>query len=192
MAAVREVHAKERLAGFQEREERRRVRLCSRMRLYVGVLRTEQLLRAVDGDLLHLIDELATAIIPLAGQALRVLVRERRAHGLEHGRRYEVLAGNELEALELTLDFPIDEAGDLGVGTTKRRAGRTAIPFRPRAHSQVSSVRNIGGHALRGNGGHVRTRDPTAFRRRSAIRSAATYVGIPCSRANSNTPSIVS
>src|SRR5689334_19128464 len=141
------------------------------MGLDVRVLGPEQLLRSVDRDLLHLIDELAAAVIAFARQPLRVLVREGRSHGLEHGRRYEVLAGDELEALELTLDFPIDEAGDLGVGITKRHAGRTAIPFRPRDHSQVSLVRDIGGYASRGNGGHVRTSDPTALRRSSAVRS---------------------
>src|SRR5689334_1008158 len=99
------------------------------MRLYVRVLRTEQLLRAVDGDLLHLVDELAAAVVPLAREPFSVLVRERRAHGLEHSRRHEIFAGDELEALELTLDFPIDESGDLGVGITKRRTGRTTIPF---------------------------------------------------------------
>src|SRR5689334_11348810 len=135
------------------------------------MLRAEQLLRSVDGDLFHLIDELAAAVIAFARRPLRVLVREGRAHGLEDSWRYEDLAGDELEGRELTLDFPIDEAGDLRVGITKRHAGRTAIPFRPRDHSRVSSVRDIGGHASRGNGGHVRTRDPTAFRRSSAVRS---------------------
>src|SRR5687767_12639021 len=45
---------------------------------------------------------------------------------------------------------------------------------------------------LRGHCGEVRTISATAAMRRTARRSAATYVGIPCSLAISKTPSVVS
>ena len=106
----------ERVAGLEEREEHRGVRLRTGMRLHVRVLGAEQLLRAIDRELLDLVDELAAAVVPLAGQPFGVLVRERRAHRLEHGRRHEILAGDELEPVALTLDFAIDQTRRSRVG----------------------------------------------------------------------------
>jgi hypothetical protein len=44
------------------------------MRLHIGVVRAEQLLRAVDGKLLRDVDEFAAAVVALPGIAFRVLV----------------------------------------------------------------------------------------------------------------------
>ena len=50
------------------------------MGLDVGVLGTEQLAGALDGDVLHLIHIDTAAIVALAGQALGVLVGQDAAH----------------------------------------------------------------------------------------------------------------
>ena len=71
MPAVRQVHAEERVARLEEREEHRGVRLRAGVRLHVGVLGAEELLRAVDGELLDLVDELAAAVVALARQVPR-------------------------------------------------------------------------------------------------------------------------
>jgi hypothetical protein len=56
------------------------------VRLHVRVLGAEELLRAVDRELLDLVDDLAAAVVALAGIALGVLVRRHGADGLEHRR----------------------------------------------------------------------------------------------------------
>jgi hypothetical protein len=94
MAAVREVHAEDRVTRLEQGEVDAHVRLGAGVRLHVGVVGAEQLAGAGPGRLLHDIGELATAVVALAGVALGVLVGEHRAHRLEHGRRNEVLAAS--------------------------------------------------------------------------------------------------
>ena len=67
------------------------------MRLHVGVLGAEQLLRARDGQRLDDVDELAAAVVALARIALGVLVRQHRAGRFEHGAADEVLRRDQLE-----------------------------------------------------------------------------------------------
>jgi hypothetical protein len=122
MPAVRQVHSQKRVARLEERKHRGVVRLRTRVRLHVRVFRAEQLLGAIDRDLLDLIDDLAAAVVPLPRQSLGVLVRERRRHRLEHRRRHEILAGDELESVALPCDLLIDELRDLGVRIAERRA----------------------------------------------------------------------
>ena len=74
VAAVGERHAHETVAGLKKGEKCRLVRLGARMRLNVGVDGAEELLHAVDRDGLDLVDELAAAVVALAGIALGVLV----------------------------------------------------------------------------------------------------------------------
>ena len=50
VAAVRERHAEDRVAGLEDRDVHRLVRLRARVRLHVGLRRAEQLLRALDGE----------------------------------------------------------------------------------------------------------------------------------------------
>ena len=116
---LRQIHAEERVARLEEGEHRRGVRLRAGVRLHVRVLGAEELLRAIDRELLDLVHDLAAAVVALARQSLGVLVRERRAHRLEHRRRHEVLARDQLEPVVLPRDLLVDE---------RRRS-----PDRPRA-----------------------------------------------------------
>jgi hypothetical protein len=84
--------------------------LRTRMRLYVGLRRAEELLQAVDRELLHFVHHLTAAIVPLARVPLGVLVGERGAHGVDDGAAREVLARDELESALLPAQFPIDQA----------------------------------------------------------------------------------
>ena len=108
MAAVREVHAHDGIAGLEQREKDRHVRLRAGVRLDVRVGRAEELLRAVDSELLDDVDELAAAVITLAGIALGVLVREHAALRLEHSLGDNVLRGDELELRALAIQFLVD------------------------------------------------------------------------------------
>ena len=63
-------------AGFEQPEVHRHVRARARVRLDVRVLRPEQRAGPVDRELLDLVDELAAAVIALAGIAFSIFVRE--------------------------------------------------------------------------------------------------------------------
>src|SRR2546426_220793 len=94
----------------------------SMMRLHVHVLRLEERLRAVDRELLHLVDDLAAAVVALLGKPLGVLVRERAAHRLHHGHGGEVLTRDELQPVLLALHLAADERVDGRIGLAERRA----------------------------------------------------------------------
>ena len=64
--AVVEAHAEDGVARLDQRQVRGRIRLRAGMRLHVGVVRAEQLLRAVDRELLGDVDVLAAAVVALA------------------------------------------------------------------------------------------------------------------------------
>ena len=110
-----EVHAHDRVAGLEHREVDGHVGLRAGVRLDVGVVGAEQLARAVAREVLDDVDLLAPAVVALAGQALGVLVGERRARRLEDGHRHEVLRGDELDRGALAVQLGIDRCGDLGI-----------------------------------------------------------------------------
>ena len=80
------------------------------------MLGAEEARGAVAGEVLDLVDDLAAAVVPLAGHALGVLVVEPGAERLEHRDGREVLRGDELEGLLLTLQLEVEECRDLRVG----------------------------------------------------------------------------
>ncbi len=94
MSALGEIEAEHDVAGLEKREVYSGIGLRSRMRLDVGVIGAEKLLQTIDGELLHHVYELTTAVVALSRQSFRVLVRERRAHRLQHRWRDEVLTGD--------------------------------------------------------------------------------------------------
>src|SRR5205823_4323746 len=94
---------------------RAHVRLRARVWLYVRVLGAEELLRAVDRELLDGVDELAAAVVAPTGIALRVLVRRDRADGLEDRRPREVLRSDQLDLPALALQLPPEELRDLWI-----------------------------------------------------------------------------
>ena len=96
------------------------------VRLHVGVIGAEQLLDAVDGQSLDVVDHRVTAVVPLAGIPLGVLVGQHRTDCAHHRRRREVLAGDQLQAGDLTLRLGVDEIEQLcvwlGVGRERHRS----------------------------------------------------------------------
>lgn len=71
-------------------------------------------------EVLDLVDELVAAVVAVAGHALRVLVGEGAAEGLDHGERREVLGGDELDAAALAPLLLLDEVVDFGVHGVER------------------------------------------------------------------------
>ena len=85
------------------------------MGLHVGVLDTENLLGAVDGQLLGDIHVLAAAVPALGRVALGVFVGEHRALCLHDGRAGEILAGDQLDVFLLAAGLGPDHLCDLGI-----------------------------------------------------------------------------
>src|SRR5450759_99257 len=115
MSALREVETEYDVARLQEREVHRRICLRAGMRLHVGVVGGEQLLHAVDRELLHHVHEFAPAVVPLPGESLRVLIGQWSSHCLEHRWRDEVLARDQLEPVTLPIDLEAYESGNLWI-----------------------------------------------------------------------------
>ena len=113
--------------GFSRPKKHGLVGLRARVRLHVGVLGAEQLLHAVDRQLLGDVDELAAAVVALAGIALGVLVGQLGALRRHHGRRGVVLGGDQLDVLFLAPVLGLDGGPDLGidVGDGGSAYGRT-------------------------------------------------------------------
>ena len=107
MAAAGEVQAHQLVAGLEHGEIDGHVGRGAAVRLHVGVLRAEELLRPLDGEDLDLVYLLASTVVPLARIALGVLVRQDGALGGEHGRGGEVLARYKLYRGPLALEFPV-------------------------------------------------------------------------------------
>jgi hypothetical protein len=85
------------------------------MGLDVDEVRAEHGLRAVDGQLLRDVDELAAPVVAPAGIALRVLVRQDRPLRLQDGAGDEVLRRDHLERPALAGELVIQHGADLGV-----------------------------------------------------------------------------
>ena len=81
------------------------VGLAAGVRLDVDVLGAEELLRAVAGQVLDHIDVLAAAVVPPAGIAFGVLVREHAAGRLHDRGAGVVLAGDHLQAVLLAMNL---------------------------------------------------------------------------------------
>ena len=131
VAAGGEVEAHEGVAGLQQRQEHGLVHLAAGVRLHVGELRAEQLLRALDRQRLGDVDELAAAVVALARIALGVLVGHHRALRLEHGAGDDVLRRDQLDLMPLAAELALDRIGDLGIASArlaeKKESGAEAV-----------------------------------------------------------------
>ena len=108
VAAVVEVQAHEGITWLQYGKQNSSVSLCTRVRLYVGILSTEHLLYTLDGEVLYDVNYLASAIITLAWQPLGILVSKVRTHSVHHLVTHEILRSDKLHTLQLALMFSFD------------------------------------------------------------------------------------
>ena len=112
---MRERETEDRVARLEQRLVDGGVGLRTRVRLDVGVLGPEQLLGAVDRQLLGDVDLLATAVVTAAWVTLGVLVGQHRANRIEHRLRHEVLRGDHLQRALLAAKLSVQHRGDLGI-----------------------------------------------------------------------------
>ena len=120
MAAVVERHPHDRVAGLEHRHVGGVVGLGACVRLHVGVLGAEQLLGAVDRQLLGDVHLLAAAVVAAPGVALGVLVGQHRSGRLEHRLGDEVLRGDHLERVLLAVELALQHLGDRRIDLGER------------------------------------------------------------------------
>ena len=101
VATVGEIEGEDRVTRLDGGHVDRGVGLGAGVWLNIDMLGAEQALEPVAGEILDLVDELAAAVVAVAGIALGVFVREHAADRLHDGGACEVLAGDHLQPLVL-------------------------------------------------------------------------------------------
>ena len=127
VSAMREIQAKDGVAGLNDRGVGGHVGGRSRMRLHVGMLSAKELLGAVARQVLDHVGEFASAVIALAGIAFGVLVGEDRACRLKHGFAHEVLRGDQLQAFVLAPLFVFDGLRNFRINFRQRPLHRIYV-----------------------------------------------------------------
>ena len=115
VAAVRQIEAHERIAGFQHGEENGHVGLRARVGLHVGVFRAVELADALDGQRLDLVHDLAASVVAGAGIAFGVFVGQHRPHCLHDLVADIVFRGDQLDAFRLALALGADQIENLRI-----------------------------------------------------------------------------
>ncbi len=121
VAALVEAQSQHGVATLQERVVDGHVRLRAGVGLDVHVLRAEQLLRAVAGEVLDDVHDLAATVVAAARVSLGVLRGEDGAHGLDHRKARIALRRDELEVRPRPLLLVTHELRDLGILGLQRR-----------------------------------------------------------------------
>ena len=128
VAAVVEPHGQDRRARLEERLVGGQVGVGAGVRLDVGVVGPEQGRGTVAGQVLDLVDDLVAAVVAPARVALAVLVGQHRARGGQHGRRGEVLRGDQLQGRLLAVQLLADEVRHLGIGGQRGLVAAHGVP----------------------------------------------------------------
>jgi hypothetical protein len=123
VTAMAQVHREQFIAGLEHGKVDGHVGAAARVGLNIGVRSAKELFGTVDGQLLGLVDHLASAIPTLARITLGVFVGQHRPLRLHHRRAGEVLAGNELDVFLLPQSFAAKRVGNLGIDLRHRRIG---------------------------------------------------------------------
>ena len=105
VAARIQRHAKDRIAGLQQRLEHALIGLRTRIRLHVDIGTIEQLAGTLDGKVFGHVHMFAATVIAAAGIAFGVFVGHHAALGLHHGGRDDVFRRDQLDLLALALEF---------------------------------------------------------------------------------------
>ena len=106
--ALREVESHEFVAGFEACHEYSHIGLCSRVRLHVDPLCTEDFFEPFYGEVLAFVYNFTPAVVTFAGVALGIFVGEARPHGLHYLVADKVLGSDEFDSFQLTLMFAFD------------------------------------------------------------------------------------
>ena len=116
MAALTQLHAQDRVTRLEQGEVHRHIGGAARVWLYVGVLGAEQLLGAVDGQLLDIVDERDALVVAGAWVAFGVFDVEMRRQALQDRGRGVVLAGDEVQRACVALTVGLHERPHVWIG----------------------------------------------------------------------------
>src|SRR5438105_14660985 len=108
------------VVGLEEGAVHRHVGLRTSGRLDVGVLRAEQLFGSFDGEGLGNVDVLASAVVPPAWIALRVLVVHGRGERRQYGGAGVVLGCDEPKRGPFAVELGRERRGHLWIGSLQR------------------------------------------------------------------------
>jgi len=113
--AMGEVHGQDPVAGSEDAEIDRHVRLAPAVRLDVHMVGTKKFFRPLDRECLHDIHKFAASIPTAAGIALRVFVCQAGPLRFHHRTAGEILGGDEFDVFELAPMFMGNGFGDLWI-----------------------------------------------------------------------------
>ncbi len=108
VSAMSKIEAEELVARFHTSHEHSHIGLCAGVGLHIGISGTEQLLYAVDCQLLNFVHHLTAAIVTVAGIAFSIFVCQARAHSTHHFFAYEVFGGDQLDTFFLALILTVN------------------------------------------------------------------------------------
>ena len=80
----------------------RGIGLRSGVWLHVGIRRTEQFLRAIDGQLFYFIDYFTATVVALPWISFGILVGQNRTHRLDDLWTGKILGGDQFDSVDLT------------------------------------------------------------------------------------------
>ena len=144
MTAVSEIHRQNLIARLQCGKINRHIGLRTGMRLNVGMFGAEELLRAIDGQLLNLVHPFATAVPAFVRIAFGVLVRENAALRLHDGGERKVFGSNQLNMRLLAGKLAVDIASEFRIKLIKR----SGINHGLKIVKLTNGTRNIGGSPI--------------------------------------------
>ena len=121
MPSVCEVKTEHRVAWLAQRVKHRRVGAGARIGLDVGVIGTEQRLRAFDRQALDLVDPFAGVVLTVARIAVRVLRRQDRPLCLENCAWRHALGRDQVERGPLSGELTVDCGAHLRVDDLEGR-----------------------------------------------------------------------
>ena len=124
--AVSQIQTKNCVARLQHRRVSGLIRLRSRVRLHVGMLRAKKFLGPLARQILDHVGKLASAVIALAGIALRILVGEYGTGGFKHSLADKIFRSNQLQPFMLAANFVVDSVRNLRINFIER-AGHVRI-----------------------------------------------------------------
>ncbi len=148
MAAVRQIHRENLVAGFQYRKVNGHVCLRTAVRLHVDVFAAEKPLGAIDCQLFGSIDILAAAIPTFPRITFRVFVGHHAALSFHHCATGEIFRGDQFDVLTLAFFFRSNRIKDFGIhfaqciAITARRCGSDGFGFKL-ARKMVHGIRYL-------------------------------------------------
>ena len=120
MPAMRQVHAHDRIAEFQDGLIDRQVRVDPRVDLDVGMVCPEERPRAVDRELLDLVGDLGATVVAAPGYPSPVLSSNTEPSAARTAAGAGLSDADQAQRRTLTLPLPIDERCDGRIDDTER------------------------------------------------------------------------